>query len=1532
MWDDTESLPSNTAGVTPPDGYSPLNAPPTGQPAITGRAHPGETLGVDVSGIDDQNGLTGVSYSYQWLADDTAIPGETASTYGVSDGDIGKAIKVRVSFTDDRESQETLTSEATAEVAVKPNSPATGAPTVVGTAQGGETLTVDASGIADEDGLTGVSYGYQWMRSDGNADTDLQGETFPTYALGLGDIGKTIKVRVSFADDRENQETLTSEATEAVAARPNTEPTGLPTISGRAQAGQTLAADTSAIADADGLINTTFRYQWIHRDGNADTDIDGATGLTYRVVGSDFSKTIKVRVSFTDDWRNEESLTSVATAPVAYVDGPPGAPQDVKAKAGDTEFIVSWQPPVEESKAPVEQYQFSYWAEGESIQEVYTTKLSQDIESLANGVTYKVQVTALNAAGYGTPSDELSVTPRTADSVRPETPQNLSGRSVYHRRVALDWDDVPGADSYQVQFYDWNARSLVILPHEDIAVALSGSSAVADRLTGTSFWWLRVRAVNAAGVSEWSKMAQILVTKESDWETEEANNPATGLPAISGTAQVGETLTAHTPGIADADGLDNAVFGYQWLADGTGIDGATSSTYTPADSDVGKTIKVRVSFTDDAGNEETLTSAATDTVAAAATAPGQPEHLNVSPRDAGALDLYWEAPGSDGGSPITGYKVQWKEAADSWDAPEDVSEETVTGTSHTLTGLTGGVEYAVRVIAVNDAGDGPASVAVAAKAAEQETGIWSADLTVGVNGEETGYSYLTGYGSLSKTGFSVDDANYTVMLIALSDGKLYFGLTRAMTAGFVLRVGAVEFSPGDASQLKGGIAYLLEWDQPGLSWSEGDKVRVGLTLSEDSRQTGPDENSPATGLPTISGTAQVGQSLVADTSGIDDADGLTNVSCSYQWIRSDGNNDTDIAGETASTYTLVSADENKTIKVRVSFTDAAGNEETLTSAAFGPVARHGGFIGVLIFTNFDIAVYRGGIGWITLAANYVSLDDDPNTLDYTMRGDVVQVVDDEKVDVDACEGTGLGTNQDLYVVDETVEQFDAIVAVSSGCVAGDYLVNFRLTDGEGTEVWHGGLDFTACADYGPGWVNQDGEKQWGLPTIDGTAQVGQVLTADPTCMDLSDGTFTYQWLADDATISGATESTYILADSDEDKTIKVRVTFTDEEGNEESRTSRATSVVAARPNTPSTGLPIISGTVQAGQTLTADTSGIDDADGLDNVDYSYQWIRNDGGTDTDIAGETASTYTLVSADEGKAIKVKVSFTDDAGNEETLTSAATAAVAATKPGVPGHLNVFPHDTGDLDVYWEAPASDGGSAITGYKVQWKESADSWHTPFDVSEETAPGTTHTITGLTDGVEYTVRVMAVNDVGEGPPSAEASGTPQEAAIWSATLTVGTATDFAGYTTFLLVDGKPNIVGALSSNTIRIDEAGYTVRTLGVLEGELLLTLEPNVTTGFVLKLGTKEYASKDATTQEGSGVFVYYWDSTGLDWSDGESIEVRLTAPKQNTPASGAPVITGTVQVGETLTADTSGIADSDGPDQRFVQLPVDSERRHD
>ena len=87
-----------------------------------------------------------------------------------------------------------------------------------------------------------------------------------------------------------------------------------------------------------------------------------------------------------------------------------------------------------------------------------------------------------------------------------------------------------------------------------------------------------------------------------------ANSPATGGPGITGTVQAGETLTATTDGIEDEDGLTGSVFSYQWVRSGADIEGAASSNYTVTGDDEGKPIQVRVTFTDDAGNAESLTS------------------------------------------------------------------------------------------------------------------------------------------------------------------------------------------------------------------------------------------------------------------------------------------------------------------------------------------------------------------------------------------------------------------------------------------------------------------------------------------------------------------------------------------------------------------------------------------------------------------------------------------------------------------------------------------------------------------------------------------------------------------------------------------------------------------------------------------------------------------------------------------------------------------------------------------------------------
>ena len=292
------------------------NTPATGWPGITGTAFAGETLMATTNRIKDEDGLMGAIFTYQWLVNDAEISDATDSSYTVTATDQGNPIQVTVTFSDDAGNEETLTSNAV--MAATFNSIATGAPTISGTAQVGQMLTASTSDISDSDGLDNANFTYQWISNDGTEDSHIQNATGSTYTVGADDEGKTIKVRVSFADDRSNHETVTSTATAAVTARPNSAATGAPTISGTAQVGQMLTVSTSDISDSDGLNNATFTYQWLADD----TDITDATGSTYTLAAADEGKTVKIRLSFTDDRGHQETVTSTATAAVTAAPSP----------------------------------------------------------------------------------------------------------------------------------------------------------------------------------------------------------------------------------------------------------------------------------------------------------------------------------------------------------------------------------------------------------------------------------------------------------------------------------------------------------------------------------------------------------------------------------------------------------------------------------------------------------------------------------------------------------------------------------------------------------------------------------------------------------------------------------------------------------------------------------------------------------------------------------------------------------------------------------------------------------------------------------------------------------------------------------------------------------------------------------------------------------------------------------------------------------------------------------------------------------
>ena len=151
----------------------------------------------------------------------------------------------------------------------------------------------------------------------GSATLDLAVATEDDEVAGDGSVVTvTLVAGTGYAVDADASEaTVTVEDDDAVPE--NVASTGLPTIAGTAQVGETLTASAADIVDADGLANATFAWQWIANDGTADADIAGATGTSYTLTAAELGKTVKVRVVFTDDGGTEETLVSEATAAVA---------------------------------------------------------------------------------------------------------------------------------------------------------------------------------------------------------------------------------------------------------------------------------------------------------------------------------------------------------------------------------------------------------------------------------------------------------------------------------------------------------------------------------------------------------------------------------------------------------------------------------------------------------------------------------------------------------------------------------------------------------------------------------------------------------------------------------------------------------------------------------------------------------------------------------------------------------------------------------------------------------------------------------------------------------------------------------------------------------------------------------------------------------------------------------------------------------------------------------------------------------------
>ena len=504
------------------------------------------------------------------------------------------------------------------------------------------------------------------------------------------------------------------------------------------------------------------------------------------------------------------------------------------------------------------------------------------------------------------------------------------------------------------------------------------------------------------------------------------DDPASGL-AITGTARVGQTLTADTSNIVDADGLTSPNYRYQWIrVDGsTETDLGTASTHVVTTADEGKKLKVEVTLTDDDSNTATL-EAETGTVSG-----------NAAPTSA--------------------------------DRTVTMDEDT----SYTF----GSGDFA---FTDTDSGDGLASVKVVT---------------------------LPGSGSLALDGAAVTAGD----VIGTSD------------------LGRLKYTPPADAHGSGYASFTFKVSDGVSESASANTLTIDVTSV----------NDPATGLPTITGTAREGQELTADAGGIGDVDGLPEVSTfTWQWLRVSGGSDTAIAGATSKTYRVVAADVGAKFKVVVIFTDLDENGELVISAE-----------------------YPAG----TVLAN----------------------------------AAPTSSNRTVTMDEDTEYPFGSVDFAFTDTDSEDELVSVKVVT---------------------------------LPAAGSLALDGAAVTANDVVAvaDISKLKYTP---AANAHGSGYASFTFKVSDGVSESasvnTLTINVTAVDD---------------------PASGLDI-TGTVRVGQTLTADTSKIVDADGLTSPNYRYQWIRVDGSIETDLG--TASTHVVTTADEGKKLKVEVTLTDDDSNTATL---------------------------------------------------------------------------------------------------------------------------------------------------------------------------------------------------------------------------------------------------------------------------------------
>ncbi|MBA4108372.1 MAG: hypothetical protein C0487_02105, partial [Leptothrix sp. (in: Bacteria)] len=404
----------------------------------------------------------------------------------------------------------------------------------------------------------------------------------------------------------------------------------------------------------------------------------------------------------------------------------------------------------------------------------------------------------------------------------------------------------------------------------------------------------------------------------------------------------------------------------------------------------------------------------------------------------------------------------------------------------------------------------------------------------------------------------------------------------------------------------------------------------------------------------------------------------------------------------------------------------------------------------------------------------------------------------------------------------------------------------------------------------------------GSVSISGTATQGQTLTASNNIGDIDGlGAITYHWYRGGVD-TGSTGTTYVLSESDVGAVITAVAAYTDAHGTGESVTSAATAAVANVNDAP-TGAVIINGTATQGQTLTA-SDNLADIDGLGAI--TYHWYR--GGVDT---GSTGTTYMLSESDVGEVITAVATYTDAHGTSESVTSAATAAVANVNDAPTGSVTISGTATqgqtltasnsiadidglGTITYHWYRGGVDTGSTGTTYVLS----------ESDVGAVITAVATYTDAhgapeAITSGA--TTAVANVNDLPAG--AVTITGTAAQGQTLTATNNLADADGLGTITYHWLRDGvdtgstgniyvltEADVGSAISVQATYTDDRGANE---GVTSAATGATANVNDNpTGAVTISGTPTQgqtltASHSMADADGLGSVTYHWLSNGVD-----------------------------------------------------------------